>query len=56
MSTAQSSQTAHGPARSKLQGQPLLYSVSIFLSIGVWLFGCVLGDAGWLWLMRMVQL
>ena len=29
----------HGKTSSKLQGKSLLYSVSVFLSIGVWLFG-----------------
>ncbi|RSH87041.1 hypothetical protein EHS25_003529 [Saitozyma podzolica] len=29
----------HGRTSNKLQGKKLLYSVSVFLSIGVWLFG-----------------
>jgi len=29
----------HGKTNNKLVGKPLLYSVSVFLSIGVWLFG-----------------
>jgi hypothetical protein len=28
-----------GATKSRLVGKPLLYSVSVFLSIGVWLFG-----------------
>lgn len=31
----------HGTTKSRLRGTKLLYSVSVFLSIGVWLFGCV---------------
>lgn len=31
----------HGKTKSKLVGKSLLYSVSVFLSIGVWLFGYV---------------
>jgi hypothetical protein len=31
----------HGKTNNKLKGKSLLYSVSVFLSIGVWLFGYV---------------
>ena len=31
-----------GKKRGKLRGKKLLYSVSVFISIGVWLFGQVL--------------
>lgn len=32
---------ATGVNATGLRGHSLLYSVSVFLSIGVWLFGCV---------------
>ena len=31
----------HGKTDNRLRGKSLLYSVTVFLSIGVWLFGCV---------------